>query len=78
MDMSHDGLSHLFKGPGMIVEGFDRHQKYIHAVFIHFQLLLNTKGFLSVPHTLKCKGMGSTCLQTYTDMNFSPCFDVGT
>jgi hypothetical protein len=43
MDMSRDGLSHLFKGPGMIVNGFDMHQKYIRAVSIHFQLLLNTR-----------------------------------
>jgi len=51
MDKSLDGLSQIFKGPGTIVNGFDRHQKYVRAAFIHFQLLLNTIGFLSVPHT---------------------------
>jgi hypothetical protein len=64
-------------------EGFDRHKK---CVSEEFTWILNTPLFSSSFPTDKnlkdlyqeAVGMyGENCLQTYTDVKFSPCFGVG-
>jgi hypothetical protein len=48
MGMSNHGLQHTFKGPGEVVNGLTV-IKNVLVKCLHFQLELNTLGFLSVP-----------------------------
>jgi len=69
-----------------VCKWFDRHKKCVATVSAHFQLQLNTLGFLSDP-TDKNKGYlflnvffqlnsKTTTFQTYVYLNFAACFGV--
>jgi hypothetical protein len=53
------GLSHIFKDPGVLANGLTD-KKCIGDVSLHFQLELNTQGFLSVLTDKNLKDCGQT------------------